>query len=185
AFMASERRSVWKIYRQICEYQSGLRTSRRRVWWFLAIGRWGDGGLLVVAEQAVDEKAKADDDEEPANAHAFALRADEPQHHHETEADGHDHDPAGAEPRSGVPVLDALYGVHAPLEAVRVDFRRRHHPALDHRDPLPDLQFSNLPPCDDRREGHKQPGDNGDDRNQKCRRNVVHAASEDYTDWTD
>ena len=49
------------------------RTRRRRVRWFLAIGRWGDGGLLVVAEQAVDEKAKADDDEEAADAYDAAL----------------------------------------------------------------------------------------------------------------
>src|SRR5207249_10242927 len=109
--MASERQSVCKIYRQICEYQSGLRTRRRRVRWFLAIGRWGDGGLLVVAEQAVDEKAKADDDEAAADAYAFALRADEPHHHHESEADGHDHDPAAAAPRSAVPAVDARAGV--------------------------------------------------------------------------
>src|SRR5207237_8104465 len=105
----------------------------------------------------------------PADAHGFALRADEPQHRHETEADGHDHDPAGAEPRSGVPVLDALDGVHPPLEAVRVDFRRRHHPPLDHRDALPDLQFSNLPPSDARRYGDKQHGGNREYRSSDYR----------------
>src|SRR5438105_3206252 len=115
--MASERRSVWKIYRQICTYQSGLWTCGRDFRRLLR--RHG----RVVAEQTVDEETEADDDQEPADPDGFALDTDEPQERHQAEPHGHHHHAARSKTGSGTNRLDPIHRVHAAFEAIGIGFR--------------------------------------------------------------